>query len=84
MRAFKKEYQNQQRNFQKLEEQLGKLTEEKNALEAKLGDPNIYANKDEFKKLDDNYKQVSARHAQLSKDYDSVFEKMMELEEKIG
>jgi ATP-binding cassette subfamily F protein 3 len=84
VRAFKKEYQNQQRNFQKLEEQLGKLTEEKNALEAKLGDPAIYSNKDEFQKLDGQYKQVSSKHAQLTKEYDTVFEKMMELEEKIG
>jgi len=84
VRAFKKEYQSQQRNFQKLEEQLGKLTGEKNTLEAKLGDPSLYANKDEFQKLDTQYKQVSARHAQVSKEYETVLEKMMELEEKIG
>ncbi|MBL7718608.1 MAG: ABC-F family ATP-binding cassette domain-containing protein [Flavipsychrobacter sp.] len=84
VRAMRKEYQNQQRNFQKLEEQLNKLTEEKNALEAKLGDPSIYANKDEFQKLDSQYKQVSARHADVSRDHEVAFEKMMELEEKIG
>lgn len=84
VRAMKKEYQNQQRALQKLEEQLNRLTEEKNTLEAKLGDPNIYANKDEFQKLDSQYKQVSARHAEVTKDHETIFEKMMELEEKIG
>ena len=56
VRAMKKEYQNQQRAFQKLEEQLNKLTEEKNTLEAKLGDPGIYSRKDEFQKLDSKYR----------------------------
>jgi ATP-binding cassette subfamily F protein 3 len=84
IRAMKKEYQNQQRAFQKLEEQLSKLTDEKNALESKLGDPSVYANKDEFQKLDSQYKQVSARHAEVTKDHETIFEKIMELEEKIG
>ena len=81
---MKKEYQNQQRAFQKLEEQLNKLTEEKNTLEAKLGDPGIYSRKDEFQKLDSKYREIVARHEQLTNEYDTAFEKMMELEEKIG
>ena len=84
VRAMKKEYQNQQRAFQKLEEQLNKLTEEKNTLEAKLGDPGIYSRKDEFQKLDSKYREIVARHEQLTNEYDTAFEKMMELEEKIG
>ena len=51
VRAMKKEYQNQQRAFQKLEEQLNKLTEEKNTLDAKLGDTGIYSRKDEFQNV---------------------------------
>src|SRR5690606_24888067 len=40
---IKKEHQQQQRQFQRLEEQLAKLNERKAALEADLGNPAIYA-----------------------------------------
>lgn len=84
LRNLRKEHQKYQKNFQRLEEQLGKMKQEKEALEAQLGDPAFYADRDKFQKLDEQYRQHSAKLDAVSKEYDEVFEKIMELEEKIG
>ena len=84
MNALRKEYQKQQKLFAKLEEDINKLKQDVAALEAKLGDPDFYKNQQEFLKVDEQYRQHSARLEQLNKEYDQSFEKVMELEEKLG
>jgi ATP-binding cassette subfamily F protein 3 len=84
LNALKKEYQKQQKAFQKLEEEINKLKKDTAVLEAKLGDPDFYNNRQEFVKVDEQYRQHSTKLAQLNKDYDKAFELVMELEEKIG
>ena len=82
--TLRNELKKQQKLFQKLEEDVNKLKQEKIELEAKLADPAFYANKEEFLKVDEKYRVVSARYTSLSKDFDKVFEVVMELEEKLG
>ena len=84
LNALQKEYQKQQKLLQKLEEDINKLKQDTAALEAKLADPAFYYNKQEFLKVDEQYRKHSARLAQLNKEYDKSFEQMMELEEKLG
>ncbi len=84
LNALKKEYQKQQKLFAKLEEDINKLKQDVAALEAKLGDPDFYKNQQEFLKVDDQYRQHSAKLALLNKEYDKSFEQIMELEEKLG
>lgn len=84
LREAKKEYQKQQKIFQKLEEQVNKMQEEKAVLEGQLGDPAFYSDKEKFRKLDEQYRQLTSKLDTTSKEYDKVFELMMELEEKIG
>jgi len=84
LNALKKEYQKQQKLLQKLEEDINKLKQDTATLEAKLADPDFYNNKQEFLRVDDEYRKHTARLAQLNKDYDKSFEQVMELEEKIG
>ncbi len=84
LNALKKEILKQQKTFQKLEEDINKLKQDATTLEAKLADPVVYGNKDDFKKVDDQYKLTTTRLSQLNKDYDKVFEQIMELEEKLG
>jgi ATP-binding cassette, subfamily F, member 3 len=84
LNALRKEYQKQQKIFQKLEAEINKLKEETATLEAKLADPAFYSNKQEFLKVDEAYRQHSARLGQLNKEYDKSFELIMELEEKLG
>jgi ATP-binding cassette subfamily F protein 3 len=83
-RELQKEHQKQQKAFQKLEEQINKMKEEMAKLEEQLADPAFYSDKDKFQKLDETYKQHSAKLDILNKEYDKAFELIMELEEKIG
>jgi ATP-binding cassette subfamily F protein 3 len=81
---LKKEYQKQQKQLQKLEEEINKLKGETAALEAKLTDPAFYSNKNEFLKVDEDYRKHTGKLQERNKEYDKIFEAMMELEEKMG
>ncbi len=81
---IKNEYKKQQKVFQKLEEDINKLKNDNEALALKLADPAVYNNKEEFKKVDEQYKQAAARLTLMNREYDKAFELMMELEEKMG
>ena len=84
IKALRKEYQKQQKLFQKLEEEINKLKQDASVLEAKLADPSFYNNRAEFQKVDEQYRQHNQRLAQLNKEYDKSFEQIMEMEEKLG
>ncbi|MBS1772138.1 MAG: ATP-binding cassette domain-containing protein [Bacteroidetes bacterium] len=84
LKNLQKEHQKQQKAFEKLEEQISKLNEEKAKLEAQLGDPAFYSDKEKFRKVDDEYRQLSVKLETISKEYDKAFEQLMELEEKLG
>jgi ATP-binding cassette subfamily F protein 3 len=80
----KKELQKQQRLFQKVEEQLAALNAQKTQLEAKLGSPEAYSDKQVFADTEKQYKAVQAQLAELNTTYEQVFEKLMELESENG
>lgn len=81
--AVKKELQKQQRLFQQLEKQISELNQQKEELEISLTKPEIYANKEEFKKAEAAYKQVVSKLEAANKDYEKVFEKIIELDEQL-
>lgn len=84
MKQVQKEYQKLQRDFQKLEEQINKLNTEKATYETQLADPEFYADKDKFMKVDEAYRGLNSKLETLTKEYDQAFEKMLEFEEKMG
>jgi len=84
LRNLRNEHQKQQKVFQKLEAEVNKLQEEKTKLEAQLADPEFYNNKEKFLKLDEEYRRLTAKFDEASKAYDTAFEKMLEMEEKLG
>ena len=61
-----------------------KMTEEKVTLEAQLGDPSFYADKQKFSELDTKYRAHMSSLSALNADYEKAFETMMELEEKLS
>jgi ATP-binding cassette subfamily F protein 3 len=83
-RSLKKELQQKQKDLQKLETQIENIQKEKKALETQLGNPEIYQNKAEFSKIDQAYKLKSEALSQLSNQYDTIFESIMILEEKLN
>lgn len=82
-RELLKEFQKKQKAFQRLEEQINKMKEEKAALETQLADPAFYSDKDKFVKVDEAYRKLNAQLSSLSGDYDKLFEEILELEDKV-
>jgi ATP-binding cassette subfamily F protein 3 len=76
----KKELQKVKTQFKQLEEKLVSLKTNKTELENKLADPEIYGNREKFIQAESAYKKASQELDQANKEYEIVFEKMMELE----
>jgi ATP-binding cassette subfamily F protein 3 len=83
-KEIKKEYQKNKSRFQQIEEKLAQLNQRKTALETLMASPESYGNKDKFQKTETEYKSVTTELIGLNKEYEIVFEKVMELEEKMG
>jgi ATP-binding cassette subfamily F protein 3 len=81
-RETKKQLQNLQRKFQQLEEQVKKTNEQKAETEILLATPDTYNNKQKFLDTETRYKKIVVQLADLNKDYERTFEKIMELEQK--
>ena len=79
-KELKKELQKQQKIFQQLEEKIALLTKQKTELEAALTDPGTYSDKQKFLQAESAYNKASSELDQLNKQYEQVFEKIMELE----
>lgn len=76
----KKELQKIKNRFSQLEENLSSLTKTKLDLESSLADPGIYGDKNKFLKAEADYKRSVKELEQANKEYEIVFDKMMELE----
>ena len=79
---LKKELQKQQKHFQQLEERIAQLNKQKTTLEGMLTAPEIYSDRSKFVQTETDYKKVGDELKQLNKEYEEVFEKIMELEAK--
>jgi ATP-binding cassette subfamily F protein 3 len=75
-----KTLQKHQRQFQQLEAELARLNEKKQQLETSLGNPEIYGDKGKFQQIEAEYKKVTGDLEKTNKQYEEVFEKIMELE----
>lgn len=76
----KKELQKQQRIFQQLELDISSMNRKKTDLEAALAAPETYLDKNIFAKTEKDYKEVQEKLAQLNKQYEQVFDRIVELE----
>lgn len=81
-KELQKELQKAQRNFQQLEEKIAKLKKEKDLLETKLASPEIYLDKRKFVEAEKSYLDKSIQLQKANEEYEKLFEKIMELEEK--
>jgi ATP-binding cassette subfamily F protein 3 len=81
--SIRKELQKQQRTFQQLEKQVADLNSKKEELELQLTKPEIYANVQEFKKTEAAYKETVSKLEVANKEYEKVFEKIIELDEQL-
>jgi len=78
--AAAKEADKIKKQFNSLEGKIAELNKKKISLEAELGNPEIYSNNNKFVQTETAYKNITAELAAANKEYEVVFEKMMEIE----
>ncbi len=78
---LKKELQKIKTQVKNLEDKLQVLKKNKTELENVLADPQIYGDKNKFVQAEANYKKAAAELTEANAQYETLFEKMMELEE---
>ena len=71
-----------QKRFQQLEQQIGGLNAKKAELESSLVDPAVYSDKTKFRQAEEALKRSNDELTILNKEYESVFEKILELEQQ--
>ncbi len=79
-RDQQKELQKLQKQFSKLEGSLNELNQQKNNIEAELADSKNYSDKNKFVDLENRYKTVTRKIEAANKEYELLFEKIMQLE----
>jgi ATP-binding cassette subfamily F protein 3 len=76
----KKELQKQQRLFQELENRMSALALQKKQFEADLTTPEIYSDNKKFSATELSYKKANDELTRLNKQYEEVFEQIVNLE----
>jgi len=79
----KKELHRQQRLFQELEAKIASLNKQRSQLEASLADPATYSDKNKFVTAEAEYKKTSDELIKANRDYEQVFDKIVELEKTL-
>jgi ATP-binding cassette subfamily F protein 3 len=77
----KKELQRLQKRFEQIERSLAEWQLKKQELEGQLGDPGIYASKELFLKTESEFTKTTQQIDILSKEYEELFEKLMNASE---
>jgi len=75
-----KELQKIQKQFQKAEEEVSRLNTLKAKLELDLGNPDIYKDVTKFQQTEKEYNNIKQQITAATKNYETLFEKIMELE----
>ncbi len=75
-----KELQKLKRSFEKLEADISSLNNKKSAVELELSNPDIYTQQNKFTELESSYKKIQTDLTLYNKQYEELFEKIMELE----
>ena len=83
-KEHEKELSKVKKQFQQLEEKISRLNVTKAKLEADLATPEVYLDKEKFIDAENRYKQNTSELQKVNKEYESLFERMMILEEAAG
>ena len=67
-------------NFNKY---IDELATKQKKIEIEMGDPATYTNKNQFAQLEISYKTVKDKISTLNKEYEQIFEQVMEIEAKL-
>ena len=81
-KELQKELQKQQRKLSNLEGDINRANQEKARFEQELSNPENYADKNKFAAAEDKYNKAKETVKDLNKEYEALFEKVMELEQQ--
>jgi ATP-binding cassette subfamily F protein 3 len=79
-RDQQKELQKLQKQFSKLEGTINELNQQKTNIETELALPENYSDKKTFLQLEEKYGQVQQKLAAANREYENLFEKIMQME----
>ncbi len=82
-KELQKELQKAQKLFQQLEEKTAALNIEKLKLESNLALPEIYLDRQKFVDAENSYQLKTDQLKKANTEYEKLFDKIIELEEKI-
>jgi ATP-binding cassette subfamily F protein 3 len=82
-RELQKELQKNQRKLQSLEADITKASNERFRLEAALAAPENYNDRQKFKNIENDYVNAKMTLANLNKEYETLFEKVLEMEGQV-
>lgn len=82
--TLKNDLKQLQKKFSKLEEDVNTINTKKEQIEADLAKPEFYTDHTKFAQLEAEYKKVQQQKTEADKQYEQMFEKIMELESQIG
>lgn len=77
---FQKELQKQKKRLQTLELDINNTKVQKDTIEQELGNPDTYTDPAKFTTLESAYKLVKQKLSTLNAEYETVFEKVLEME----
>ena len=80
---LQRELQKEQKRLEQLESRLVLLQSEKSEAEVALTLPEVYADRNKFLQTEASYKKASDQLDEANKEYEKLFEKVMDLEEKM-
>ncbi len=83
-RELQRELQKQQKKLQSIESDLTKAQQEKTQIEVQLSNPANVSDKQKFTTLEASYIKAQQTVENLNQQYESLFEKVMELEGQAG
>lgn len=78
-----KEFQKLQKQFSKVESELERIKSRQKNIETDMTAPEIYADRSKFLQLENEYKNNNQRIAVLNKEYEDLFEKILEREAQL-
>ncbi|ULQ57653.1 ABC-F family ATP-binding cassette domain-containing protein [Flavihumibacter rivuli] len=79
-KELRKELQRLQKQFNNLEDRIAKVKEKKTELELALAAPDTYSDSKKFSETESAYKQATEELNKLNAEYETIFEKIMEME----
>lgn len=79
-KELKKELQKQQKIFQQLEEKIQAINKQQVELQSSLQLPEVYSDRDRFMQKEAELKKLGQELVALNKQYEQVFERIVELE----